>query len=147
EAPTPDLSVSIAPTRTAAALVPGGTASVLLRVGDASGAGGSRGTHLRIALPSGVQLASPVSTDRGGSCGSGAPIDCPLGSLSPGDSSQASLALKLLGPGSYAISAWVTQEGADANPADNQTLITLDVAEPANLWAGVASTARAAVGA
>jgi uncharacterized repeat protein (TIGR01451 family) len=93
-----------------------------------NGPGAATGTSVLDALPPGLTLVSAKTTL--GSCVSGPPIACAIGSLPNGGSAIITVVVRAATPGAHLNRASVTETQADSNLANNTAQASLSARGP-----------------
>jgi thermitase len=90
------------------------------------------GIHLRVTLPTGASLAA-VQVTRGPGCrADGQLLDCNLDWLSPPLQAQLWLTVRFGAFGAFSVPFTVSEDGTDANPADNTASVAVAVTDPSS---------------
>lgn len=129
--PFPDLGVVIA--AVPATIVIGDTTEVTATAVNPSGEDTARGVTLTVELPAGLTVTTPPT----GCTLSVATITCELGDLPPGSSTPVTFTATGSALGPHVVTATVTSNPADPNPANNTASTTVTVKNGPDVAVGI----------
>ena len=124
----PDLGVSITSSNNAPAVNEIVEFRVLVR--NMAPVGDARGLHALIMLPPDAVLTGPPAYDRGSGCTGTTTLDCNLNFLAASDSSLTRFSINVGAGGAKTVTARLTMNMPDPNPADNTASLAFEVKAP-----------------